>query len=103
MSDVVALGKAGVAIRKANDAGRGALVGYLPAGFPTYDGAVDGVKAMIDGGADVIELGLPYSDPVMDGVTIQRATEVARAADCGPGTCSARSRSSRRTPTSRCS
>jgi tryptophan synthase alpha chain len=79
MSDVVALGKAGVAIRKANDAGRGALIGYLPAGFPTYDGAVDGVKAMIDGGADVIELGLPYSDPVMDGVTIQRATEVALA------------------------
>ncbi|MFC6156750.1 tryptophan synthase subunit alpha [Kribbella jiaozuonensis] len=79
MSDVVALGKGGVAIRKANDAGRGALIGYLPAGFPTYDGAVDGVKAMIDGGADVIELGLPYSDPVMDGVTIQRATEVARA------------------------
>ncbi|MGW6198911.1 tryptophan synthase subunit alpha [Kribbella sp. NPDC055110] len=79
MSDVVALGNAGVAIRKANDAGRGALIGYLPAGFPTYDGAVDGVKAMIDGGADVIELGLPYSDPVMDGVTIQRATEIARA------------------------
>ncbi|TCC37886.1 tryptophan synthase subunit alpha [Kribbella speibonae] len=79
MNDVVALGNAGVAIRTANDAGRGALIGYLPAGFPTYDGAVDGVKAMIDGGADVIELGLPYSDPVMDGVTIQRATEIARA------------------------
>jgi tryptophan synthase alpha chain len=79
VSDVVALGKGGAAIRKANDAGRGALVGYLPAGFPTYDGAVDGVKALIDGGADVIELGLPYSDPVMDGVTIQRATEIARA------------------------
>jgi tryptophan synthase alpha chain len=79
VSDVVALGKAGTAIRKANDAGRGALVGYLPAGFPTYDGGVDGIKAMIDGGVDVVEVGLPYSDPVMDGVTIQRATEVARA------------------------
>ncbi|TDW23100.1 tryptophan synthase subunit alpha [Kribbella kalugense] len=79
MSDVVALGKAGAAIRKANDEGRGALIGYLPAGFPTYDAAVDGVKAMIDGGVDVVELGLPYSDPVMDGVTIQRATEIARA------------------------
>jgi tryptophan synthase alpha chain len=79
MSDVVALGKAGAAIRTANDAGHGALIGYLPAGFPTYDGAVDGIKALIDGGVDVVEIGLPYSDPVMDGVTIQRATEVALA------------------------
>ncbi|MEV0285430.1 tryptophan synthase subunit alpha [Kribbella sp. NPDC050820] len=80
MSELVALGKAGVAVRKANDAGRGALVGYLPAGYPTYDGALDGLKALVDGGADVLELGLPYSDPVMDGVTIQRATEIALAA-----------------------
>jgi tryptophan synthase alpha chain len=79
VSDVVALGKAGAAIRTANDAGRGALVGYLPAGFPTYDGGLDGIKALVDGGCDVLEIGLPYSDPVMDGVTIQRATEIARA------------------------
>ncbi|TDD17040.1 tryptophan synthase subunit alpha [Kribbella turkmenica] len=80
MNELVALGKAGAAVRKANAEGRGALVGYLPAGFPTYDGALDGLKALVDGGADVLELGLPYSDPVMDGVTIQRATEVALAA-----------------------
>ncbi|RZU01527.1 tryptophan synthase alpha chain [Kribbella rubisoli] len=79
MSELVALGKAGAAIRTANDAGRAAVIGYLPAGFPTYDGALDGLKALVDGGADVIELGLPYSDPVMDGVTIQRATEIALA------------------------
>jgi len=79
VSELVALGKAGVAIRTANDAGRGALVGYLPAGFPTYDGGVDAIKALIDGGVDVLEIGLPYSDPVMDGVTIQRAAEVALA------------------------
>ncbi len=79
MSELVALGKAGAAVRKANDEGRAALVGYLPAGFPTYDGGVDGIKALVDGGCDVIEIGLPYSDPVMDGVTIQRATEIARA------------------------
>ncbi|TWD83676.1 tryptophan synthase alpha chain [Kribbella amoyensis] len=79
MSDLVALGKAGAAIRTANDAGRGALVGYLPAGYPTYEGGVDAIKALVDGGADVIEIGLPYSDPVMDGVTIQRATEQALA------------------------
>ena len=79
MSEMVALGKAGAAIRKANAEGRGALVGYLPAGFPTYDGGVDAIKALIDGGVDVVEIGLPYSDPVMDGVTIQRATETALA------------------------
>lgn len=79
MNDVVALGNSGAAVRKANDAGRAALVGYLPAGYPTIDGGVDAIKALVDGGADVIEIGLPYSDPVMDGVTIQRATEIARA------------------------
>ena len=79
MSELVALGKAGTAIRKANAEGRAALVGYLPAGFPTYDGGLDGIKAMIDGGVDVVEVGLPYSDPVMDGVTIQRAAEIALA------------------------
>ncbi|WP_020388806.1 tryptophan synthase subunit alpha [Kribbella catacumbae] len=79
MSDVVALGNAGTAIRKANDEGRAALVGYLPAGYPTIDGGIDAIKAMVDGGADVLEIGLPYSDPVMDGVTIQRAAEIALA------------------------
>ncbi|NUR95177.1 MAG: tryptophan synthase subunit alpha, partial [Kribbellaceae bacterium] len=47
----VALGNAGAAIRKANSEGRAAFVGYLPAGFPTYDGALDGLKALVDGGA----------------------------------------------------
>jgi tryptophan synthase alpha chain len=77
MSDLVALGKAGTAIRAANDAGRAALVGYLPAGYPTIEGGVDAIMALVDGGADVVEIGLPYSDPVMDGVTIQRAAEIA--------------------------
>ncbi|MEV6412883.1 tryptophan synthase subunit alpha [Kribbella sp. NPDC051718] len=78
-SEMVALGNAGTAIRKANDEGRAALVGYLPAGYPSIDGGVDAIKALVDGGADVLEIGLPYTDPVMDGVTIQRAAEVALA------------------------
>ena len=56
-----------------------ALVGYLPAGFPDVDTGIDAIKAMIDNGVDVVEVGLPYSDPVMDGPTIQRATEAALA------------------------
>jgi tryptophan synthase alpha chain len=76
---MTALGSSGTAIRRANDDGRAALVGYLPAGFPTYEGGVEALKALADGGVDLIELGLPYSDPVIDGPTIQRATEVALA------------------------
>jgi tryptophan synthase alpha chain len=59
--------------------GRGLLVGYLPAGFPTYDGCVDAILAMVDGGVDLVEVGLPYSDPVMDGPTIQAAAQQALA------------------------
>ena len=57
--------------------GRAALVGYLPAGYPSAQGAVDAVAAMVDAGVDVVEVGLPYSDPLMDGPTIQEAVEAA--------------------------
>lgn len=56
---------------------RSALVGYLPAGFPSYDGALAALEGFTEGGVDLIEVGLPYSDPVMDGPTIQRAAEQA--------------------------
>ncbi len=56
---------------------RGALVGYLPVGFPDLDTSVEAAIAMARGGADVIEFGVPYSDPVMDGEIIQQATQLA--------------------------
>lgn len=59
------------------DAGRAALVGYLPVGYPTVAGSVEATRTMIDAGVDVVELGMPYSDPVMDGPVIQRAVDVA--------------------------
>lgn len=59
--------------------GRAALIGYLPVGFPTFDESVAAVRGLIDAGADIIELGIPYSDPVMDGATIQEAVDVALA------------------------
>ncbi|MEN9739862.1 MAG: hypothetical protein RLZ72_128 [Actinomycetota bacterium] len=64
-------------IAEATAEGRGVLVGYLPAGFPTVDDSIEAVIALAEGGADIIELGVPYSDPVMDGVVIQRATNEA--------------------------
>ncbi|MGH3333257.1 MAG: tryptophan synthase subunit alpha, partial [Nocardioidaceae bacterium] len=59
------------------DEGRAALVGYLPAGFPDVPGSVDAMRTMADAGCDIIEVGLPYSDPVMDGPTIQAAAQQA--------------------------
>jgi tryptophan synthase alpha chain len=69
-----------VAFEKARAEGRAVLVGYLPAGFPSVDGGIAAIKAMVEAGVDVVEVGFPYSDPVMDGPTIQRATEAALAA-----------------------
>ncbi|MDX6302627.1 MAG: tryptophan synthase alpha chain [Nocardioidaceae bacterium] len=57
--------------------GRAALVGYLPVGYPSVDGSIAAMRAMVEGGCDVIEVGLPYSDPVMDGPTIQAAAQRA--------------------------
>ncbi len=67
----------GTAFARAKEEGRAALVGYLPAGFPDAAGSVDALKVMVENGCDVIEVGLPYSDPVMDGPTIQAAAQQA--------------------------
>ncbi|OEJ31565.1 tryptophan synthase subunit alpha [Streptomyces subrutilus] len=64
-------------LAKAKSEDRAALVAYLPAGFPTVDGGVEAVKAVIAGGADVVEIGLPHSDPVLDGPVIQTADDIA--------------------------
>jgi tryptophan synthase alpha chain len=65
------------AFEKARADGRAALVGYLPAGFPDVAGGIEALRAMVDAGCDVIEVGLPYSDPVMDGPTVQAAAQQA--------------------------
>ncbi|MGW6975431.1 tryptophan synthase subunit alpha [Streptomyces sp. NPDC054952] len=64
-------------LAKAKSEDRAALVAYLPAGFPTVDGGIEAVKAIIAGGADVVEIGLPHSDPVLDGPVIQTADDIA--------------------------
>jgi tryptophan synthase alpha chain len=66
-------------IAQANRDRSGALIGYLPVGFPTIAGSIDAAVALAENGVDVIELGLPYSDPVMDGPAIQKATQLALA------------------------
>jgi tryptophan synthase alpha chain len=59
------------------DAGSGALIGYLPVGFPSLTESIDAAVALVNNGVDVLELGLPYSDPVMDGPVIQAASLTA--------------------------
>ncbi|MGZ5416842.1 MAG: tryptophan synthase subunit alpha [Nocardioides sp.] len=65
------------AFAKARAEDRAALVGYLPAGFPDVRGGIDAMRTMVENGCDIIEVGLPYSDPVMDGPTIQAAAQQA--------------------------
>jgi tryptophan synthase alpha chain len=57
--------------------GRAALIGYLPTGYPDVPGSIAALTALVDAGCDLIEVGVPYSDPGMDGPTIARATEIA--------------------------
>lgn len=60
--------------------GRSALIGYLPVGYPNVERSIKAMVTMVEAGVDVVEVGLPYSDPVMDGPTIQVAAEAALVA-----------------------
>ncbi|MGZ4548115.1 MAG: tryptophan synthase subunit alpha [Blastococcus sp.] len=70
-------------IGKARAEGRAALVAYLPVGYPTVEGSIEAMRAAVEGGADIVEIGVPYSDPGMDGPVIQAAVDVAVRAGVG--------------------
>lgn len=74
-----ATSKAAAAIDAARAEGRAALIGYLPAGYPDVATSIEAAVALAENGADIIEIGVPYSDPVMDGPVIQAATTEALA------------------------
>jgi tryptophan synthase alpha chain len=57
--------------------GRSALIGYLPTGFPDVPTSISAMTAMVESGSDIIEVGIAYSDPGMDGPVIAAATEAA--------------------------
>ncbi|MEO7754786.1 MAG: tryptophan synthase subunit alpha [Terracoccus sp.] len=61
--------------------GRAALIGYLPVGFPTVEGSIAAMRVLVESGVDIVEIGVPYSDPVMDGPVIQDAA--VRALEAG--------------------
>ena len=70
-------------IGQARAGGRAALVAYLPVGYPDVDASIAAMVAAVEGGADVVEVGVPYSDPGMDGPVIQEAVDVAVRAGVG--------------------
>lgn len=74
-----AMSRSAAAIDRANAEGRAALVGYLPAGYPSMEESIEAAIELARNGADIIEIGIPYSDPVMDGSLIQAATTQALA------------------------
>lgn len=74
MSSDSRLGPTFAACRAEN---RAALIGYLPAGYPDLEGSRRVVRAMVESGCDIVEVGVAYSDPVMDGPTIQAAADQA--------------------------
>ena len=63
--------------RLSEQEGRPALVGYLPLGFPDLERSMEALFTLADSGVDIIELGIPYTAPVMDGIVIQQASQIA--------------------------
>ncbi len=70
-------GLSGAVRRVPRSEGRSALIGYLPTGFPDVPTSISAMTAMVESGCDIIEVGIAYSDPGMDGPTIAAATEAA--------------------------
>ncbi len=69
--------RSGIRLAQLEEQGRAALIGYLPVGFPTVDQSIEAARTLVANGVDILELGVPYSDPVMDGETIQHAVDQA--------------------------
>jgi tryptophan synthase alpha chain len=70
-------------IGSAKTEGRAALIAYLPVGYPDVERSIAAMTAAVEGGADIVEIGVPYSDPGMDGPVIQQAVDVAVRAGVG--------------------
>lgn len=69
----------GATIARCREEGRAALVGYLPVGYPSVEGSIEAMRVLVEAGCDVIEVGVPYSDPVIDGPVNQDAMAAALA------------------------
>jgi tryptophan synthase alpha chain len=79
-NDTAGAARIAAAFARASAEGRAALIPYVVAGYPDAEGSFAAACAAIDAGADLLEVGLPYSDPLADGATLQRASQGALAA-----------------------
>lgn len=71
--EVAAASRLAETFRDCKAGGRAALIGYFPTGYPNLARSIEICRAMVESGCDIIEIGIPYSDPVMDGPVIQAA------------------------------
>lgn len=80
-------GRIAQALSRARNEGRVAVAPYVTAGYPEADATPELVRALVDGGADMVELGIPFSDPLADGETIQQSTHRALQNGMTAGRC----------------
>ncbi|GAA1911648.1 tryptophan synthase subunit alpha [Nocardioides lentus] len=85
MSVTTAAQTTAAAFARARAEDRAVLIGFLPAGFPDVATSVRAMTAMVEAGVDVVEVGLPYTDPVLDGPVIQAAAQQALENGCRTG------------------
>ena len=76
-NDTAGARRIAAAFAAAHQAGRATFIPYILAGYPDAKTSYEAAVAAIDAGADVLEVGLPYSDPLADGATLQRASSIA--------------------------
>ena len=81
------MGRIAATFERTRQAGRIALMPYLAMGYPTIQATLDLGPALAAAGADIFELGVPYSDPLADGATVQRATQIALKNGVTPRMC----------------
>lgn len=82
--EVVSLTRLDDAFADSKSQGRLSLVAYVVAGYPDYQGTLDAISTLVDSGADVVEIGIPHSDPVADGRVLQKASNLALKGGMNP-------------------
>jgi tryptophan synthase alpha chain len=87
VTDTIAVSRIAGTFARLRDEGKTALMPYHTAGFPTLDCSRDIIRALVQAGADMVEIGVPFSDPLADGPTVQGTSQIALDNGTTPGDC----------------